>query len=62
MATKNYSKLENNIRIWLPKWVCFQFLSESWQRWGRETVPELWPSRGKWTVSDTRWCKKSDDW
>ena len=38
--------------------MCFQVLSEYWQRWGRcnvtrETVPELWPSRGNWTVSDS---------
>jgi len=36
----------------------FQFLSENWQRWSlcnviRETVPELWPNRAKWTVSDS---------
>jgi len=46
MPTKNHSKLQNNDRIRLMKWVSFQFLSENWQRWGRcnvirETVPVL---------------------
>ena len=43
----------------------FQFLSGNCQRWSRcnvirETVPELWPNRAKWTVSDSYEMRRAD--
>jgi len=56
------NRLQNNIRIWLPKQVCFQFSLERWQWWGSsnivwKTVPESWTTCGTNKPVLNRWCR-----
>jgi len=57
------NSLQNNVQVWLPKQVRFQFSSERWQWWGssnivRKIVPEYRTSWSKRAFPDG--CKIPD--
>jgi len=48
------SRLQNNVRIWLPKQVCFQFSSECWQWWSSSNIVRKIVSESR-----TSWSKRA---